>query len=405
MKKQILFVDDEPRVLDGLKRMLRSMRTEWEMSFVDSGEAALDALSTQKMDVVVADMRMPGMNGAELLTKVKEEYPHMVRIILSGHADEDMIKKSVSPAHQYISKPSDADELKATVGRACSLIDLLTQESFKRLVSRIENIPSLPSLYTELLEALEKQDCSIREIGNIVAKDMGMTAKLMQLVNSSFFGRSRLISNPSDAAVFLGLDIVKSLVLAFGLFRKFDPDKVSAGFIEDVYKHSMETARLSKILTDFEEINKKTSDCIFIVCVIHDIGKLVLADNLPEEYRNVLVLAKNEKLSIHEAEIHTFGTSHSEVGAYLMGLWGLPNNLVEAMAYHHTPGNCPVAGLEPVAIVHAANAIERYLHPTKSDGEGAAQPDLDFDYYERLGLTDHIADWIQLCTPRAQEDS
>ncbi|MBN2318379.1 MAG: HDOD domain-containing protein [Acidobacteria bacterium] len=398
MKKQILFVDDEPRVLDGLKRMLRSMRAEWEMTFVESGEEALGILSVRKMDVVVTDMRMPGMNGAELLTVVKEKYPHVVRIVLSGHADEDMIKKSVGPAHQYISKPSNADELKAAVRRACSLMDILADESLKRLVSRIENIPSLPSMYTELLDAIQKQDCSIREVGNIVAKDMGMTAKLLQLVNSSFFGRSRQVSNPSDAAVLLGLDIVKSLVLAFGLFRKFDPAKVPPGFIEGVYEHSMETARLAKILADFEGMDKETSDCIFMVCVLHDIGKLVLADNLPEDYREVLALSESGKLSVHEAEIRTFGTSHSQVGAYLMGLWGLPENLVETLAFHHVPGDCPVDGLEPLGIVHAANAIEHFLKNTKSNGESAARPDMDFDFYERLGLSDRVAGWIRACT-------
>src|SRR5262245_37814840 len=99
--KKILFVDDEPNVLQGLERMLRSMRHEWEMQFAMSGPAALERLAEQTFDVIVSDMRMPGMTGAQLLTEVSQRHPHIVRIILSGQADQEDILRSVGPTHQY----------------------------------------------------------------------------------------------------------------------------------------------------------------------------------------------------------------------------------------------------------------------------------------------------------------
>ena len=104
-KTRILFVDDEPLVLQGLQRMLRPMRNEWEMAFVESGRRALEEMATLPFQVVVSDMRMPGMNGAQFLSHVQELYPRTVRLILSGHADKDLIMKCVGTAHQFLAKP------------------------------------------------------------------------------------------------------------------------------------------------------------------------------------------------------------------------------------------------------------------------------------------------------------
>lgn len=117
MKIKILFVDDEPMVLQGLQRVLRPLRNEWETAFANSGQEALEKLSQEPFDVIVTDMRMPGMDGGQLLTRVKERYPHMVRIILSGQADKTMVMKSVKPAHQYLAKPCDDATLRASLQR------------------------------------------------------------------------------------------------------------------------------------------------------------------------------------------------------------------------------------------------------------------------------------------------
>ena len=155
MKSKILFVDDEENVIHGLKRMLRTMRHEWDMGFAMSGQGALDILDGEPYDVLVTDMRMPAMSGTQLLNEVMNRYPHMVRIVLSGNADQEMILKSVRSAHQYLSKPCSPEILKSTVARAHALRGVLADDSLKGLVSGIETLPSLPSLYVEIMEALQ----------------------------------------------------------------------------------------------------------------------------------------------------------------------------------------------------------------------------------------------------------
>lgn len=208
MKLSVLFVDDEPHVLQGLQRMMRSMRQEWEIITAGGGLEALDLLSRKPVDVVVTDMRMPGMDGTQLLNEIKNSYPQIVRIILSGQSDREMILKSVRPAHQYLAKPCNDEILKSTIERSCWLRDLLADNSLKQLISRIDSLPSLPTLYLEILRELESPYSSMQKIGEIISRDIGMTAKILQMVNSAFFGFRRHIASPAEAAELLGLETI-----------------------------------------------------------------------------------------------------------------------------------------------------------------------------------------------------
>ena len=219
--KTLLFVDDESKVLQGLQRQLRSMRHEWDMHFADTGGKALDFMASNRVDVLVSDMMMPEMDGAELLTEVSKRHPNTVRIILSGHADREAVLRLVGPAHQCLSKPCDAEELRTAVGRAFALRDLLSNEQLKQLATRIECLPTLPALYQQLTEELRKENSSMERIGEIISRDIGMTTKILQLVNSAFFGLSQSISSPAEAVMYLGLSTVRSLVLSIQVFSQF----------------------------------------------------------------------------------------------------------------------------------------------------------------------------------------
>ncbi len=146
-KKTILFVDDEPNILSGLKRMLRSMRKTMNFQFAEDGPAALEIMASEKIDVVISDMRMPGMDGAALLTTIQEQYPHAIRIMLTGQADDDSVMRTVGVVHQFLAKPADPDILKQVIKRASALQDLMADERLKKLVSSIDNLPSLPKTY------------------------------------------------------------------------------------------------------------------------------------------------------------------------------------------------------------------------------------------------------------------
>ena len=191
VKKGILFVDEEPNVLSGLRRIMHSMNDEWDMSFAGSAHEALTIMDSRSFDVIVSDMRILCTNGTELLNEVKKKHPQTIRIVLSGQTNRDKILRSISPIHQFLSKPCDTETIKKTLTRAFTLRDLLVNDNLKQLVSQIESLPSLPAIYNEIMEALNSKDASTGKVGEIISKDMGMSAKILQLVNSAFFGLPR----------------------------------------------------------------------------------------------------------------------------------------------------------------------------------------------------------------------
>ena len=391
MKRQILFVDDEPNILKGLQRSLRPLRKDWDMAFAQGGENALDLLEKQSFDVIVSDMRMPQMDGPKLLQLVQDKYPMMVRIILSGHSDREMIMKSVKSAHQYLSKPCEKDLLVSTITRACSLQDLLNKKALQQLLGGIETMPSLPSLYTQIMEELQSSDACIASVGEIISKDMGMTAKVLQLVNSSFFGMPRHISNVKEAIVLLGMDVVKILVLGIEVFSRFSKSTLSVISVDKIHDHCVRAGVIAKKIAILEKMDKKKADNAMMASILHDLGKFILAQYFPDEYKKVMEMVYQESLPVFKAEKQVFNVTHAEVGAYLLGLWGLPDAIVEGIAFHHSPGKYADEEFGICGILHVAELMEH--HEQQQPGTWEKLNGLDTKYMEKIRLQDRIPLW------------
>lgn len=354
---RILFVDDEPKVLEGLQRMLYPLRGEWQMEFVSSGQQALRRLSEAEFDVLVTDIRMPGMGGLELLSEVIQQHPQVIRLVLSGTVDQELTLRSAAVAHQYLVKPCDARTLRAKVERAFSLRMMLEDAALRRLVSRIHALPSPPSTYVRLLEALRQPDISVKEIAAIVEQDVAMTAKVLQLVNSAFMGISRHVSTPGEAIVYLGTDTLRALALSASIFCQFQPSDLPGFTPEQLQDHSLKVGTLAREIAKSFGLPAAAAEDAFVGGMLHDAGKLLLAQHCPDLYREALQRARRESLPVREAERAVFGTTHAEVGGYLLWLWGLPDSITEVAALHH---RMPAAGQNfPSAVlaVHIADAL------------------------------------------------
>jgi HD-like signal output (HDOD) protein len=394
-KLRIIFVDDEPNVLNGLRRMLRSMRNQWDMAFADGGQKALDALSETPFDVIVSDMRMPGIDGSQLLNKVKEQYPRMIRIALSGQTSKETILRSVGPIHQYLPKPCNAETLKTTISRACSCRNLLTNEKLQGLISQLESLPCMSRLYTQLIEELQSDDASIDKVAYIISHDVAMSAKILQLVNSAFFGVRQYVTDISQAVTLLGLDIVKALVLSVKIFSQFNQIKLDNFSFDTLWEHSFIVGQWSKLIARAENADQKTIDYAMVAGMLHDIGKLVFAMKMSEEYEQVLSLAKNNNITIYHAEKELIGATHAGVGAYLLGLWGFSNSIIEALTFHHRPAEVSTKQFSPLTAVHAANVLAHEISVT--NGEPDKSIEINTDYLEDLGLARRLSIWQEVC--------
>jgi HD-like signal output (HDOD) protein len=394
MTISVLFVDDEPNVLEGLRRMLRDMRQEWHMGFSESGKIALEMMDQKPFDVVVSDMRMPQMDGIELLSEIKKSYPHVVRIILSGHSDKQKVLDSIRVAHQYLAKPVQAEILKATIRRVCSFKELYFEDRLKNFMLQMDTLPSLPPLYAKLKEAVENPDVSTKKIGSIISQDIGMTTKLLQLVNSAFFGIGSHVSDPSIAVQLIGLDSIHALILTVEIFVVFKEAGPASLNLEQLMSHSLAVASLAKAIVLFEGGDEKTAGDAYFSGMLHDAGKLVLAAYHAEQYREVLNRVRKEGYSWDAAERSVFGATHAQIGAYLFCLWGLPGNLVKAVSYHHSP----LEGLQEKSFIQIATAVSNaIIH--KMDGafpDEKAYPYEITEYIENIGISDKLPAWENL---------
>lgn len=356
---RVLFVDDDANILRSFKRLLMGLGAGIHGSFATDGANALDMLTTQEFDVVVADMRMPVMSGAELLSNVQKLYPGVVRIILSGQSDQKAMLDSVKPAHQFLSKPCTSEHMLATLKEAMRLKSILANESIRSSVAQIGSLPSLPAIYEEFMAEVRKDNYSNTRLGAIVARDMAMTANLLKVINSSYFGLSRTIETPADAINYLGLEMVKSLILGVHLFSELKGCPEIGISLPLLWDHSMRTANLVKCLTEQLAMDKKQIGACYLAGILHDIGKLILVDKCCEEYAKAVEFANRENVCIYDAEKAVLGCTHAEVGAYLIGLWSLPAEVVDAITHHHTPAESGIRSIyHPLPLVHMANAMD-----------------------------------------------
>jgi len=396
-KRRIIFVDDEPMVLKGLQRTLRKMRGEWEMTFASSSKEALDVLDSGSFDVIVSDLRMPQMDGMQLLAEVKNKHPQVVRIILSGQVEQESTFKSVQIAHQSLSKPCDADILKHTLNKLFGLRNLLEDESIKRIVSQTETLPSLPEVYTEVISELQSSDPSVQKVGEIISTDLAMTAKILQVVNSAFFGLVRKINHPKEAVMLLGTETIKALVLSVKIFSQFNQKKFAWFNFDELFNHSMSVSMFAQTISRQEHLDPALVNNSLMAGMFHDLGKLILVTNFQEPYQKILTEAGKTRQNLWDLEIERFGTSHAEIGAYLMGLWGLEYPVIEAIAFHHRPGKSLSNSTGLLTAVHFGDAFDRLKNdPDEQNNENGLRQ-LDRGYLDNLGVAGRISDWQTVC--------
>lgn len=391
-KTRILFVDDEPLVLSGLRRMLRPLSNEWDMAFVESGAQALEVMAADSYNVIVSDMRMPGMNGAQLLQELAKTYPKTVRIILSGHADKNLIVQCVGSAHQFLAKPCEPDALKTAIGRARSFESSIKSDVVREIVAKMHTLPSVPVLFHEITKKLQDDNCSLEDVAEIIASDVAMTAKLLKLVNSAFFGLRRQISSPIEAVSFLGVDTIKALVLGANAFGCFEEAPGAKQHVEQVWNHSVLIARWCKQIARHEERPRAEVEECFISGLLHDVGKLALSVNSASLYLQALKLAKAENIPDYVAEEKVFGADHADIGGALLSLWGLPARVVDAISFHHHPSRSVVEGFGALAAVHASDAFES----ADNEATSRAPAVCDESFFERQNLSAHLESWKDL---------
>jgi len=381
--KRILFVEDNELLLELYGLLLADCRDEWETTLAPEGQTALKLLQQSPFDVVVSDMQMPGMDGIQLLTEVAELYPQSSRIIVSGISDQAIAVDSLNCTHLFIPKPFDVKILKSTLARIGSLDAYLKDDKLRGLAGKMRTLPSFPTLYLEITKEIESQHSSIQGIAKIVAKDPGITAKLLQVANSAAFGLGEQVNDPVEAVQQLGMTTVRSLVLSAQVYSNFAPSRLQSFSADALWVHLMKCGDLARTIMRRERAEFAETEDAFTAGMLHDMGKLMLANSLPDKFAEALALAKSKRIPLTQAEMEVFGATHAGLAAYLLGLWGLPAAIVEAVAFHHSPEQSDLKKCSALTAVHVANVL--------SQAEGAEK--LNLDYLVEIGVADRLEDW------------
>lgn len=366
---RVLFVDDEPDVLEGLENRLRAMRKSWKMCFALGAREALDHLEHEPVDVVVSDMRMPGLDGPSLFRHLRATHPHTIRIALSGQTNEESLLRTLALAHQFLAKPATTEAIQSAIATTFALRELLADDGLERLVRAVTQLPPRPRLYEAVTAVLERPDASLSDVTTLLEQEPAVTARLLQLSNSAFFARTSAVSTVRDAIAFLGLNAVRATLLSSDLFDWAARSGVATERLERLSRHTHDVALLAARLAPEGE----QSGLAFTGAVLHDVGRLVL-------------------WTAREADVEAAGgfSRHAQVGGRLLALWGLPLNLVEMVAHHERPSATSRCEWGPLMAVHVANALIHEL-----DGDGASAP-LDEAAVRACGKGAELSAWRTL---------
>lgn len=387
--KRILFIDDEPALLDALKRVFRPLHNDWEVQVESSPRTALERLGRESFDVVVADMRLPAMSGVSVLTQVMQVAPDAIRVLPANDAEPQKPARVAPPAHQFLAKGCDADSLKETVSRISRMRERMHDENMRALIGEIDGLPAVPAICQELNRMLAHPDFSMRQVASVVEKDPAVCAKILQIVNSSFFGVGRKITQVHDAVAYLGASMLKNLVTSVTLWRTLEGVRPAAiGQLQRVHTSCQRVGALARLMMGKD---RARSEEAFISGLLHDIGITLLIAYLPERYDRITAEMLKTGLSFYEVERSLYTVDHAEIGAYLLEAWGLPFQILEAVAFHHSAPNLGHTRLEPADAVYIAQA----MLDAQARGQDLDEC-VDTSYLAQMGVESALSEWAEL---------
>lgn len=399
MKRNIYFIGFAGAELSSLESALAALSALWEVTWPENTTKADHVLAAAPPDAIVINMAPQDHAGAQWLHDTAARWPKAVLFIIGEISDQSLIVNCIGGTHQFISRPVKGTELTAIVQRGLALDAWLSSDALQALAPRLRRLPSLPATYFELLKQIESPAFSTQSIGEVIARDPVVTARLLQLVNSSAFALAQKVTDPADAVSLLGIETIKAMVLCLQVFSPSDETRRSGVDPEQLWTHSFQVANVARQITASETGSPRLANDAFTAGLLHDVGRIVLAANLPQEYNRAMAAAQAQGLALTETEAAEFGVNHAQVGAYLMGRWGMPAALVEATAAHHAPSQTRAQEFSVLTAVHVANVI---VHAGDAPAPGRVRPQFDAAYLETIGLADRPAAWQRLHTPPAE---
>ena len=388
--RRVLFVDDDTDLLAGLRRTLRLPSTGWQLEFAAGGAQALDRMAERTFDAVVSDLRMPGMDGAQLLAEVGRRYPRAARVILSEDADRGSVIAAVGPAHQYLAKPCEVDVLVGTLERVLAVRDLIDDDRLADLLGGVESLPKPPRIHAEMLAVSADPRATLADVVAVIEQDLATSAEVLRLVNTAFFGLPAEVTTIARAASLLGLATIQALAVAGAVFGAGGPPPPSLD-THELAQRGMQVGRLARCLAREEGWSRQAVADAFFAGMLFDLGLPTLARANPAAWAAIRSARSARSADAasgqvpdlaadSELEVAHFGCSVTRAGAYLLGLWGFGEPVVAALALQPADPADPAGGDAAPAALVLSFARRAVCHPQ------APQPVAPTGYLDRARL-------------------
>jgi putative nucleotidyltransferase with HDIG domain len=335
---------------------------------------ALDRLAREPFEAVVVAIPAQGADGTVArLIEIAAAHPDLLRVVvLDGHGNGALSADVSRLAHRMFDGADASLAVADTVEQVGRLRPLVTDPRLARLIGRLVSVPTAPALYQRLLRECRATNPSIRTIGSLVADDPGLATKLLQLANCALYARGARVVDPVQAVQRVGMAALQCLALSAHVFSGFD-EALSRRFdFEGIWRHGLVVNSFAAIIARLERASGDVVDTATTGGLLHDIGRVVLSANLPDDYDEVMRLVETER-SLVDAEIKVFGVSHAGVGAYLLALWGLPTDIVEVVARSHDVTVPLASTFEPATGLMAADLVAGEVLGTPAE-DTEAQP-------------------------------
>jgi putative nucleotidyltransferase with HDIG domain len=374
-------------IADDLTLGFAKDKEKWAIAYATTGAEALNQMDSNGCDAVVTELQLPDMTASELLRKIQDLYPSAARLVLSEAGDRRAMIGSLGSAHQILSKPCNTDTLKGQISKSLSMRLVLNDDNLHARIARIDKLPVLPSIYDQLVREMQSESASMQKIAALIRQDVAISARVLQMINSAYFGVSRHVDSVMQAVTLLGFDTVKSLVLTAGVFSQFKDSGLQGFLVDEIYNHSLAVGTNAQHYANAFGLSRGHSEEALTAGTLHDIGKLILVTNFESEVRQIISVMQESKLPLHEAERQVLGINHCEMGAHLLSLWGLSDHILEAVAFHDAPRGSADQAPNVLAAVHIANAFD---HDQRMPDRDPRFTTADTDYLNQIGLGNQL---------------
>jgi putative nucleotidyltransferase with HDIG domain len=373
----VLFVDDEPLIRSLYETLSPDLGPDFTVKTAKDGFEALRVLDEMKVEIVVSDLEMPEMPGGELLTLVERKYPDAMRVVISGYDDELHVARCLTFGHRYLKKPIEPENLANTLKRLSTLRHTLSNSKVKSVLSGSDSLPSPPETYLHLSEALQKSETGYEDFAAIIEDDPLLKEHLLNSVNSPAFGLSVRVEEIKELFEVVGVHVVRALILAIHTKEFFEPRTKNAELFNRLWQHALETATSSRKIARVERHTFRECQTAYVAGLLHDIGKFMIAAHLN---------STDAPMQDGQSEEQIVGINHATAGAYLLGLWGLPEAIVTAAELHHSLDVVPPQNYNPIAYVHAAQNL---ASPERNHK-------LDWSFIAKVGKAERVPTWREV---------